>query len=328
MAFAIAAEVYIFPRPILVGLEGSTSGELDRGKLGPIDLTSQNRAYYFFALGVLVLVLLLVGHLRRTGIGRAIIGVRENETGAAAFTVSPTRAKLTAFALAGFLAGLGGAMLAGSVQVFDYTNSFFRVQDSLVDRRDGRHRRARQPRGCGDREHCGSSACPCSGRRTRPSRCSRRASGCSSCCSTSPAASPNSATRCAARSCAGSSDACRNGPPRPSPRRRCRCRSRATAPPPTNDDGSALRTLALSVEFGGLVAVDAVDFHAMPGEVIGLIGTNGAGKSTLLNAIGGYVPSRGHVELLGDDVSHFAPAPAGPGRSRPHVPGRRRCSPS
>ena len=33
MAFAIAAEVYIFPRPILVGLEGSTSGELDRGKL-------------------------------------------------------------------------------------------------------------------------------------------------------------------------------------------------------------------------------------------------------------------------------------------------------
>ena len=32
----------------------------------------------------------------------------------------------------------------------------------------------------------------------------------------------------------------------------------------------------------------------MPGEVIGLIGTNGAGKSTLLNAIGGYVPSRGH----------------------------------
>ena len=131
MAFAIAAEVYIFPRPILVGTEGSTTGEVDRGKLGPVDLTVHNRAYYFFALGTLVIVLLLVGHLRRTGIGRAIVGVRENEAGAAAFTVSPTRTKLTAFAFGGFLAGLGGAVLAGTVQTFGYHDAFFRVQDSL-----------------------------------------------------------------------------------------------------------------------------------------------------------------------------------------------------
>ena len=37
--------------------------------------------------------------------------------------------------------------------------------------------------------------------------------------------------------------------------------------------------------------------------MIGLIGNNGAGKSTLLNAIGGFVPSRGSVMLLGRDVS-------------------------
>ena len=54
-----------------------------------------------------------------------------------------------------------------------------------------------------------------------------------------------------------------------------------------------LATDHLTVRFGGLVAVDDVEFHAAPGEVIGLIGNNGAGKSTLLNAIGGYVPSRG-----------------------------------
>ena len=76
-------------------------------------------------------MLLLVGHLRRTGVGRAIVGVRENEAGAAAFTVSPTRTKLTAFALAGFLAGLGGAVLAGTVQTFSYHEAFFRVEDSL-----------------------------------------------------------------------------------------------------------------------------------------------------------------------------------------------------
>ena len=41
----------------------------------------------------------------------------------------------------------------------------------------------------------------------------------------------------------------------------------------------------------------------MPGEVVGLIGNNGAGKSTLLNAIGGFVPARGTVQLLGRDIS-------------------------
>jgi ABC-type branched-subunit amino acid transport system ATPase component len=64
-----------------------------------------------------------------------------------------------------------------------------------------------------------------------------------------------------------------------------------------------LATEHLTVQFGGLTAVDGVEFRAMPGEVIGLIGNNGAGKSTLLNAIGGYVPAKGTVQLLGHDVS-------------------------
>jgi ABC-type branched-subunit amino acid transport system ATPase component len=71
----------------------------------------------------------------------------------------------------------------------------------------------------------------------------------------------------------------------------------------TNDDGSVLSTSKLTVRFGGILAVDSVAFRAMPGEVIGLIGTNGAGKSTLLNAIGGYVDSSGSVSLLGRSVS-------------------------
>jgi ABC-type branched-subunit amino acid transport system ATPase component len=46
----------------------------------------------------------------------------------------------------------------------------------------------------------------------------------------------------------------------------------------------------------------------MPGEIVGLIGTNGAGKTTLLNAIGGYVPATGRVQLLGRDVSGLGPS--------------------
>jgi ABC-type branched-subunit amino acid transport system ATPase component len=75
-------------------------------------------------------------------------------------------------------------------------------------------------------------------------------------------------------------------------------------PAPLNPDGSVLAAEHLTVRFGGLTAVDDVEFRAMPGEVIGLIGNNGAGKSTLLNAIGGYVPSKGTVEILGRDASH------------------------
>jgi ABC-type branched-subunit amino acid transport system ATPase component len=80
-------------------------------------------------------------------------------------------------------------------------------------------------------------------------------------------------------------------------------RDRASTPASLNPDGTVLATSDLTVRFGGLVAVDGVEFRAAPGEVIGLIGNNGAGKSTLLNAIGGYVPSKGSVMLLGRDVS-------------------------
>ncbi len=59
----------------------------------------------------------------------------------------------------------------------------------------------------------------------------------------------------------------------------------------------------MTVTFGGRVAVDHVDLRVGPRELVGLIGTNGAGKSTLMNAIGGFVPAVGQVEVLGHDVT-------------------------
>ena len=55
-------------------------------------------------------------------------------------------------------------------------------------------------------------------------------------------------------------------------------------------------------------ANDDVSIEVRRGEIVGLIGTNGAGKTTLMNAIGGFVPSSGSVELLGDDISDLGPA--------------------
>ena len=72
-------------------------------------------------------------------------------------------------------------------------------------------------------------------------------------------------------------------------------------------DAPALQTVGVTVRFGGIVAVDDVSVRVGADEIVGLIGTNGAGKSTLMNAIGGYVPSEGNVELLGEKVSSARP---------------------
>ena len=53
-----------------------------------------------------MIVILVVTHLRRTGIGRTLLAVRDNEDNAAAYTVSPARAKVIAFALSGGVAAL------------------------------------------------------------------------------------------------------------------------------------------------------------------------------------------------------------------------------
>jgi ABC-type branched-subunit amino acid transport system ATPase component/ABC-type branched-subunit amino acid transport system permease subunit len=301
MAFAIAAQTYIFPRPIL-DPDGINLVELPRGKLGPFDLAYRNRAYYWFILAGLVIVLIFVGHLRRTGVGRMIIGVRENESAAAALTVSPTRTKLTAFALAGFVAGFGGALIGGLIVTISYTQQFFRFSDSL------RLVSIAAIGGLGSLAGAVTGALWVIGL---------------------PAFWPDNPSIPLFTSSIGlllillyipggftQIGYWVRGEILKWLERRLPAEQvvSATAPPPslrrvelaevvTNTDGSVLATRGLSVRFGGLVAVDNVDFRAEHGEVVGLIGTNGAGKSTLLNAIGGYLPSTGVVSLLGEDVS-------------------------
>ncbi len=65
----------------------------------------------------------------------------------------------------------------------------------------------------------------------------------------------------------------------------------------------------ISKHFGGLTAVDDVDFEVSAGEVVALLGDNGAGKSTLIKCISGvYRPETGKVHFKGADITGHAPA--------------------
>ncbi len=77
--------------------------------LGVIPVATETQ-YYYFTLACLLLTMLMARQIRRSRVGRVIIGVRENERGAQAYGVNVVRAKLTAFAFSGFIAAFAGAV--------------------------------------------------------------------------------------------------------------------------------------------------------------------------------------------------------------------------
>lgn len=64
----------------------------------------------------------------------------------------------------------------------------------------------------------------------------------------------------------------------------------------------------LTMQFGGLIAVNAVDFVLEPGMIASLIGPNGAGKTTFFNMLTGlYVPTSGRLYFQGRDITGTLP---------------------
>ncbi len=90
------------------------------------------------------------------------------------------------------------------------------------------------------------------------------------------------------------------------------------------DRRSILTVTGLSRRFGGVVAVDQVDFEVAPGEILGVIGPNGAGKTTCFEIVAGFTkPDTGTVVFDGIDVTGATPGAARPRGPGPVVPGRR-----
>lgn len=74
------------------------------------------------------------------------------------------------------------------------------------------------------------------------------------------------------------------------------------------ENNTLLEVEHLSIRFGGLKAVDNVNFTVKKGQVVSLIGPNGAGKTTVFNMLTGvYTPTEGKIKFLAEEIQGTTP---------------------
>jgi branched-chain amino acid transport system permease protein len=108
LTFAAAVPAVLLNRD---ELGGRLPDELGRPFLLGVDLDNQ-RAFYYLAIIVLLLVVLAIAGLRRSRTARVLLAARDNEAAAQSFGISVVRARLQAFALSGAIAALAGGLFA------------------------------------------------------------------------------------------------------------------------------------------------------------------------------------------------------------------------
>lgn len=302
LAFAVASARWLLVQDVFTG--GTTIPRPARPpSIFGIDFGASRANLYYLCLGSLAAMSWIASRIRASGVGRTFIAVRDNEEMAAASTVAPARVKLAAFAVSGGMAAFAGGLLVSVVPSLEPSTTFAAVESIqvvVIAIIGG----------------LGSIAGPILG--------SLWVRGL-------PEVTPDELLDLqrlftsnigllvllmyfpggllqivytlrdklldrAEDRLADTEIASTSGSTTPTARSRGQ---RAPVP----DGVPALAATDIRVRFGGNVAVDGVTFSVAPGELVGLIGTNGAGKSTLLNAISGFVPSTGTVEVHGTDIT-------------------------
>ena len=299
LGFALAASTWLFNQPWLVvaDVTGLTSRRIPRPHAFGVDFQKE-LPYYWLCLVAFCVVAALVHRLRNSGIGRSMVAVRDNERAAASLSVSPRRAKLTAFVVAGAIAGLGG-WLYGALLVNFNVNAFGPEQSlNLVamcvfgglTTITGAVLGALWVRGIpyafGANFGLASSA-----------------AGLLLALLVFPGGLAGLVFRVrdrVVRFLTGD-----EGDTAPATTARPALPARVIEhPPETSATADPLVATDVSVHFGGIAAVNGVSLALAPGETIGLIGPNGAGKTTFFDVLSGQIaPSHGTVALRGIDVT-------------------------
>jgi len=110
LGFALTMGDYLLQQDWLLGSGTDPGRPIIFGKA-----LESGHAYYYVGLVTALFALWLARNVRSGGVGRRLIAVRDNEDAARSFTVPATMVKLQGFALAGFVAGIGGALYGHSL---------------------------------------------------------------------------------------------------------------------------------------------------------------------------------------------------------------------
>jgi branched-chain amino acid transport system permease protein len=292
----------------------ATGSPVDQPDIGGLDLSPQasfrglddkipSPVFGFLVLAATILLALLVANVRRASLGQRMLAVRSNERAAAAAGINVRNTKLAGFGIAAFVAGMAGALYAynfGSVSysrfgaltalgliAFAYFGGITMVSGAIIA-------------GVGATEglfpHAFDEWFGLSGNwalliggfalivtlLVNPEGIA----------GTGYKKKQQKKRRLAVQAALAA----------PAPLRSRRSPPTLALTAREHSDETILRTRGVSVSFGGLRALDGVDLEVSGGQLVGLIGPNGAGKTTFIDAISGFVPYAGQVELDGDGV--------------------------
>ena len=264
--------------------------------------------YGVVALVGLGLVMMLVGNLRRSAIGRRLIAIRTNERAAASLGISLIGGKLYAFCVAAAIAALGGILIAFQspaivLDPFAAVGSVTTTSYAVIG-------------------GTGYVAGPLFGANLAPGAVGSLFNplfhgidnwlgvigGCLVLLTLLSApdglvpVNLEAARRIGRRLMPASRRRARVGAEHRSDNLLRAASVRARVAP------RALELRELSVVYGGVVAVDKVSLDVQPGEIVGLIGPNGAGKTSLIDAATGFTrPASGSVLLGARDITRDPP---------------------
>ena len=310
LGFALAAQAWLFGQTWMLG----RGVHPEQPKLLGFTFDS-GRSYYFFALGVFLLGLWLARNVWTGGLGRCLRAVRDNEEAARSFTVPAVLRKLQGFVVAGFIAGLGGALYghalsllaATSIPVDSSINAAAATVvggiGALIGPLLGSFYIIGIPRFL-PLDNAGLAATSLGwliillqlpggiAQGLRPLRdrvvdaIARRAG-------LDPATERNVRHGAVTTKMTGLASGVR--------------RQRELAAGEV-----VLAASHLSKRYGGLTAVNDVTLSVRAGETVGLIGPNGAGKTTLFELLSGFtIPNAGSVSFHGIDITRLPPEARG-----------------
>lgn len=307
LGFAVAMGSWLIHQDWLVQVVGGVpSLEIPRQRWLGVDMHSELN-YYALCLLLLVGGAALVHRIRRSGLGRAFMAVRDNEPGAATFSLPPRRIKLLAFVISGMLASFAGYFYGGLLVNFTPENdaSIFAPENSLalvvmaifggVATVTGAILGALWilgiPYMLGSTFGILSSGL-----------------GVLVILQILPGGLASLAFRIRDRLASWLT----GEPITLETSDRSEGVARQPLPPSPDGEPSDVETPIAAedvvVRFGGLVAVNGVSLHAAPEEIVGLVGPNGAGKTTLFDVLSGQRrPDGGRVLLDGADVTRLRP---------------------